>query len=364
MDYPERPSHFAHRFVRLLTKSAAAQELGGQVCWLLTVIALQEDAKRYRGAVTFYNPQIMPLVGASGKDALSRIRNRAIEEGWLHYEPGCKGVPCKYWVLIPEEYEGVHDSPMDESADHLMSRNHATNRTETAPESNPATKLQTGRKPRQKAWQKPRSQPDEIQDDNPAPYKPTPTTNPSASASSSAQAGSGSGGTVPSAELVQAVEAAGVEDLSCLKTALQTGLSEVEIHLLIVHFVENAAAKGWKPHALHYRLRNGLPGQAVDHGWPAAAKPRGQPSPKAEAFASEAEAEKQRQREELEQLESTYGGQLDRILSDDYAINGLIGELSRALRTLIEKRGGSKSRSNRLTLLTALRDREQRKAAG
>lgn len=93
--------HFAHRFCRLLTKSAAAQDLGPEVCWLLTVIAHQEDAKRYRSAVTFWNEQLMPLCGFGSRKRLHTARQRAIDAGWLAYLPGGKGFPGRYWVTFP-----------------------------------------------------------------------------------------------------------------------------------------------------------------------------------------------------------------------------------------------------------------------
>jgi hypothetical protein len=115
--YPQRPPYFAHRFVRLLTKSAAAQEIGPEACWLLTIIAHQEDAKRYRGAVTYYNEQLLPLCGFGGKDRLVRARLKAVSAGWLHYDGGSKGIPAKYWVLIPDAYQDIEDGPMDETSD-------------------------------------------------------------------------------------------------------------------------------------------------------------------------------------------------------------------------------------------------------
>jgi len=113
--YPKRDQCFAHKYCRLLTKSAAAQDLGPEVCWLLTVIAHQEDAAYYKRAVTFYNEQLMPLLGIGGRSRLVHARRRAVDKGWLHYEPGAKGVPGKYWTLVPEAYADMPDGPCDES---------------------------------------------------------------------------------------------------------------------------------------------------------------------------------------------------------------------------------------------------------
>lgn len=113
--YPKRPSHFAHRFTRLLTKAAVAQEIGPDACWLLAVIAHQEDAKRYRSAVTFWNGQLMPLCGFNSEKPFARARRKAVEAGWLHYEAGGKGKAGRYWCLIPDGHDKIDDSPMDES---------------------------------------------------------------------------------------------------------------------------------------------------------------------------------------------------------------------------------------------------------
>jgi len=113
--YPRRESFSAHRFVRLLTKTAAAQELGPEVVWLLTVIAHQEDAKRYSGAVTYWNEQLMPLCGFRSKGRLMRARQSAVDSGWLHYESGGRNQAGRYWCLIPDGFEQLPDGPCDES---------------------------------------------------------------------------------------------------------------------------------------------------------------------------------------------------------------------------------------------------------
>lgn len=115
--YPPREKFFAHRLVRILTKDAVANELGSEVCWLITVIALQEDSKRYRGPVTYYNSQLAPLCGFTSDKALDRARNKAIKAGYLNYAPGRKGVAGKYWCLIPATVKDIPDGPCDETAE-------------------------------------------------------------------------------------------------------------------------------------------------------------------------------------------------------------------------------------------------------
>jgi hypothetical protein len=114
--YPQRPSYFAHRYCRLLTKTCAAQDIGHIAFVLCVTIAHQEDAKRYKGPVTFYNGQLLPLVGVTKWETLANARQRAVDAGWLYYEPGKHGQrhPGRYWVTIPQELEDVADVPCDE----------------------------------------------------------------------------------------------------------------------------------------------------------------------------------------------------------------------------------------------------------
>lgn len=117
-DYPRgRPPCFAHKFCRLLTKVCAANDIGPGACWLLTVVAHQEDAKRYKDAVTFWNEQLMPLCGFGSRSTLVHARQLAVEKGWLHYEEGGKSRPGRYWATVPERFGDSKDSPLDESTD-------------------------------------------------------------------------------------------------------------------------------------------------------------------------------------------------------------------------------------------------------
>lgn len=113
-EYPRRGRHFAHKLTRLLTKSCAALEIGPEACWLITVIAHQEDVRRYSSAVTFYNEQLMAICGFGSQSRLIRFRERAVAAGWLHYEAGGKSIPGRYWTLAPEKFKGLPDTPTDE----------------------------------------------------------------------------------------------------------------------------------------------------------------------------------------------------------------------------------------------------------
>lgn len=111
-EYPKREKFFSQKFIRILTKSAAAQYLGPNACWMLAVIACQEDAKRYLGPVTYYYEQLMPLCGFRSRKQLRTAIESAEKHGWLKYNPGSKGVPGEFFVAIP--ITGIDASGCDE----------------------------------------------------------------------------------------------------------------------------------------------------------------------------------------------------------------------------------------------------------
>ena len=131
-EYPKRPGFFAYRFCRLMAKVCLANEVGPNVCWLLTTIAMTEDAKGYRDSVTFFNEQLMAVTGFNSPDALDRCRKKAIESGWLHYLPGRKGIAGRYWVLIPDRFRTFDDAPSDENPGKYFRENADTNRNDSA----------------------------------------------------------------------------------------------------------------------------------------------------------------------------------------------------------------------------------------
>jgi hypothetical protein len=97
-----------------MMKAVAAQEVGPEGFCLLTAIAMTEDAKRYRGPVVFFNQPLVAVCGFSSEKVLFRVRTKCVETGWLAYFPGKKGVAARYWVLIPEQCDGIQDGPVDE----------------------------------------------------------------------------------------------------------------------------------------------------------------------------------------------------------------------------------------------------------
>ncbi len=147
-DYPQRPAFFFHRFTRLLGKVCAAQHVGPDGAWLLTVIAATEDSARYKHAIAWTDEQICPFVGVS-PSKMRRLRARCVARGWLHYESGWKGVPSLYWVTIPPGYD-IRDgeylddelaqalqirAQFDRESDAKAEGNAARNRRESASES-------------------------------------------------------------------------------------------------------------------------------------------------------------------------------------------------------------------------------------
>lgn len=115
MDYPaDRGNHFGLRVCRLLHKTAAAQEIGTAAAYLVTLVALQEDAKRYTGAVYWWDEQLMPCLGVKSKATMTTIRERVIKSGWLVYNKGTKGTASTYWTLIPKRFEKLEDGYIGE----------------------------------------------------------------------------------------------------------------------------------------------------------------------------------------------------------------------------------------------------------
>jgi hypothetical protein len=114
--YQPREPFFANKAIRLMIKTCLPNDIGTDAFALLVVVAQTEDAAHYRRPVTFFNGQLMPILGIKSPHSLIRARARAIDSGWLAYEQGGRGVPGKYWILIPKHAAGLDDSPVDEGA--------------------------------------------------------------------------------------------------------------------------------------------------------------------------------------------------------------------------------------------------------
>lgn len=111
-----RPPYFAQKYIRLLTKTAAALELGPSACWMLAVIATQEDAKRYTEPAKYYYDQLMPLCGFTSRKQLANAIRKSVALGWLSYTAGRKSIPCYFSVCIPKRFTDLDTNGCDESA--------------------------------------------------------------------------------------------------------------------------------------------------------------------------------------------------------------------------------------------------------
>lgn len=114
MNYPKREAFFAHKFVRLMHKAAVAAEIGRDAFSLLVVVAHTEDAMRYRGAAKFWNSQLIETLGFTKWDQFDKARRKAIEAGWLSYSGDGKRTSGEYFVMIPEGYEQISDTPIEQ----------------------------------------------------------------------------------------------------------------------------------------------------------------------------------------------------------------------------------------------------------
>lgn len=113
MNYPKREPFFAHKFVRLLTKSCAAQDIGLNAFALLCVIVHQEDSARYSGPVRFWNEQLMNVLGFKSPKQLNDCRAKAIKCGWLYYDRSGNREVGRYAVIVPKGFEGLDDTPIE-----------------------------------------------------------------------------------------------------------------------------------------------------------------------------------------------------------------------------------------------------------
>jgi len=113
--YPQRPAFYAHRYCRLLFLTRAASEIGPEAGLICIDVAHTEDATRYTGPVRFYAQDLAARCGVS-VSTMERARKRAVDAGWLHYEPGAKRRPATYWTTIPEQVRDVPDGLTREDA--------------------------------------------------------------------------------------------------------------------------------------------------------------------------------------------------------------------------------------------------------
>lgn len=101
--YPNRNKCFAHNYSRVIVESGAACDIGMDALCLCMHIAHLEDARHYSGPVKEWNSRLCQVFGVSD-NKLRRIRDKAVEAGWLHYERGNTRFVGVYWALIPSQF--------------------------------------------------------------------------------------------------------------------------------------------------------------------------------------------------------------------------------------------------------------------
>ncbi|MCY2989825.1 MAG: hypothetical protein NTY19_18425 [Planctomycetota bacterium] len=124
--YPKREPYFAQRYIRLLFKTCMPNDIGQDAVILCTCIVTVEDAKRYRGPVSFHNGQLLPILGFGKWERLDAARRVAVSSGWLYYFAPRQGTrePGLYWATIPADVGELSDSPIDEQHDPMTAAYH------------------------------------------------------------------------------------------------------------------------------------------------------------------------------------------------------------------------------------------------
>ncbi|MFZ5829886.1 MAG: hypothetical protein ACOY3P_07350 [Planctomycetota bacterium] len=142
-EYPSRPPYFAYRVIRLMTKVCAANQISADGCWLVTIVAMLEDVKKYSAPIGFWNEQLMPLCGFGSRKRLVTARAKAVEHGWLVYQPGGKSRSGIYWAAIPPEYADIADTACDEQP--AICRSDTERKAERKAERNRICRSESGR---------------------------------------------------------------------------------------------------------------------------------------------------------------------------------------------------------------------------
>lgn len=137
--YPRRPPYFALAFQRLLARRCEMQTIGTDGYALLSVIVNIEDARRYDGAVVFYNAPLMAALGFRKWERLDSVRRKLVDSGWLHYEAppaGSRNIPGTYWVTLPSGVSITNGTSLDEAnstPDHIPQTDTVTQKAYPSP---------------------------------------------------------------------------------------------------------------------------------------------------------------------------------------------------------------------------------------
>ena len=100
--YIHRPQYWAIKVLQEMARCGAANEIGPAGYTLVAVVAGFEDMHRYKTPVTFFNAQLMLMIGVTSHDTLIKVRAKAVEAGWLYYVQGGKNRAGVYASRIPD----------------------------------------------------------------------------------------------------------------------------------------------------------------------------------------------------------------------------------------------------------------------
>jgi hypothetical protein len=110
-----RESFFGQQVIRLMTKTCLANDIGPYAFTLLAIVSAQQDAAKGR-QVTYWNDQLMSLVGIRKWESFAGVRQKCIDAGWLVYQNRGRRSAGLYEVVIPKQFAHLSDSRCDEGS--------------------------------------------------------------------------------------------------------------------------------------------------------------------------------------------------------------------------------------------------------
>lgn len=110
-DYPKRPSFFANRFKRTLTRVGAARRVGLLGYFVLSYIAEVEDTLRYSEAPLFWISEFVDRAGRN-RNAIADAIKKCRELGWLYWKQENDRTQAVAWVTVPVQYEHFLESSL------------------------------------------------------------------------------------------------------------------------------------------------------------------------------------------------------------------------------------------------------------
>jgi hypothetical protein len=104
LTYPATRLGWLHQFCSLLDRAEVARQIGRDAMLLILAIAVQEDTLKYSSAPIFFDSELQRLTGILSLKHLDRIRQKAVDAGWLVIvrSPAGDQMVAQYWTLIPK----------------------------------------------------------------------------------------------------------------------------------------------------------------------------------------------------------------------------------------------------------------------